>query len=244
MAITKPTQMASESFTLQSVFGRAEVLCNQEKKNVVKRESLLQVIRRKVIEVPLFADDVMAPFFTTEDTVTITEESSRKYVLTHDRGLRSVLAIVTDDLSQLVPGDDGVYSEAESREFFTRLRRNIEYETLGRFYYLLLGHRTSKRIELFHGSAITNTSVLLTYRRNPYVDFTLADVDEGTQYIDAPDFTVSWIETSSAVTALEQENVEVSKGLRDDVKGAASAIQGVILQERERLRQRSKDQES
>jgi hypothetical protein len=61
--------MASESFTLQSVFGRAEVLCNQEKKNVFKRESLLQVIRRKVIEVPLFADDVMAPFFTTEDTV-------------------------------------------------------------------------------------------------------------------------------------------------------------------------------
>lgn len=236
--------MASESFTLQSVFGRAEILCNQEKKNVVKRESLLQVIRRKTLEISLFADDVLAPAYTTEDSITITEESSRLFLLTHDLGLRNVLSVVADDLSQLIPGDDGVYSEAESREYFTRLRRNSEYDDLGRFYYLMLGHRTSKRIELFHGSSITNAGVLLTYRRNPFVDFTLADVDEGNMYIDIPDWAVPWIETASAVTALEQENVEISKRLNDDVKSAATAVQNVVLQQRERLRQRSKDQEN
>jgi hypothetical protein len=124
---------------------------------------------------------------------------------------------------------------SRKREFFTRLRRNIEYETLGSSITCFSGtDEQEDRIVPRIGNPEYRPCFSRTVgiRKSIHAGSTLM---KGRSTSNAPDFTVSWIETSSAVTALEQENVEVSKGLRDDVKGAASAIQGVILQERERL---------
>lgn len=231
-------QPLSDFFTLYQVVGRAEELAGEVEKGLVQRPSIIEIVKRKMIQAPTYGKGAFRKFFRSTTSLAVAADASVSY---DTLGCREVIGVSVPDLTQIADGDPGVYTELESWEAFVRARKNSERAGYGRFYYVMGGE---KKVYLVDGSQVQALSeVLFVYECTPYIGWNDATVDDKQTLIDIPDFLVPFVETGAAVEALQQagsKNVQGST-LMDKFEGAMRDLNGMIQQQASALKQNHQD---
>lgn len=228
----------SDFFTLYQVVGRAEELCGEVEKGLVQRTSIVEVLKRKMIQAPTYGKGAFRKFFRLPATLPVAGDDTLSY---DTLGVREVIGISVPDLTAIQDGDPGVYTELDSWEAFVRARKNSERATYGRYYYVMGGE---KKAYLVNGGSVQAQSELtLVYECTPYVGFNDATVDDKQTLIDIPDFLVPFVETGTAVEALQQAGSKNLQGssLVDKFETAMRDLNGMIQQQAAALKQTHQD---
>lgn len=235
-----PTYVLSDDLTLKEVHSRIESLCGQVEQNRVTPDSIAAVMKRYMLKAVTLGKGAFRKYFIMPVELVVTTSGGKNYVDLTGLGARDIVGISATDMSNLSAGDRGLYTECLTWEEYKRLLKNSERNKYDRYYYPQLGH---KRIDLVHGSQVGATDrVDVLIERTPYIGFTLADIEGGTEKIDLPTFLVPFVEAGSAVECLRQAGTRESlTSLSDDFQSVIANLDGMGQSLDNRLRQQNTD---